>query len=866
MGGSDTLRGSTFQIVQALSDVVDLLARERFGAIRLEGQDDVIDYEALDLEGQRIAVWQAKTRQDSDSWGAAELASVLLAWDEVDGAAEVDFTFVTDGRLGPSGQELDALIRAFQRDDDAEALSRGASKLGRSGVTLPSLEVARRVRILPRMGTAEDVLARLEMQILRLLERSRIATTDDAADAANRLFRRFFLVGGQVDLARRVVSRNEIVAALGINEESLRGGLPWSNATVTAYRAAIARTAVNHSRVLPPYVVEIASEPAVLRMMTMTAADHGNEREPIDALLGEPLVALTGASGAGKTISLANLANRAAMRGVVPVQLSAAGHVPGSLPRRIRNAIENALDRQLSPGAVEAVMALPELLLLVDGISEVPEETQAALRADLGTLNAQRPLRVIATGRDLPIVIAVLQVIGRPTAYRLSLLNSSSRRDLASRLPDVRPGVVEAIEQQLGDAVDNPMLFLMALAVSGDCVPSSRAAVHEEFLRGLVARSGVAHPELTMSAFGVAWARLIGMNRRTTDHYGWLVALNQAITRLSNGPVWRGAELSGTELLAKGQALGLVSRIDPDGGLAPLHDSFADFLAGRAMSRGDAEFPPHLSSMYDEAVLFAVDISGLSDWLALRIASENPLLACKVSHHLKGRGQAAELSQVGQLLIALVGDSDLPMLGESRGLRLHYHPDFLGIVFAGEGHETIDEEAFDALLDEHPAIMVPPGTTSLQLAVRLWATAMSRAQRPAIRLYQELPSQDAEAAAAQVAEYAKNVDSEIMRLVAATIPASLRGLVMSAVGPRGLVAVVADPTPTGIMENREMPMRYRRDRHYQVTPTGQFEHAHHSLSGITTVEHFMRRHPAQQGANEISEVLKVLSEYTWPER
>jgi hypothetical protein len=865
VGGTDTLRGSAFQIVQALSDVVALLTNKRFAAIRIEGQDDAVDYEALDADDRRIAVWQAKTRQDSDSWGAAELAAILLEWDRVDEASITEFTFVTDGRLGPSGQGLNALIKAFQENADSKALLGGASTIGRHGVTLPSPAVVRRVRILCQLGNSDDVLARLEMQILRLIERSRVVTSEDAADAANRLFRIFFLVGGRPELARRVVTRAEIVDILGISEASLLGGLAWSAETATAYRIAIAQRRTDQTEVLMPCVQGVAAEPSVLRLASAATVKPTNEQASIDTVLTEPVVGITGFSGTGKTVSLTLLTCLAAENDYIPIYISAAGHAPGSLPNRIRGAIESVLSRRLSPGAVERVLALPELLLLIDGISEVPEAAQNALRSDLEKLNAQRPLRVIAAGRDLPVLRSVLQVLGEPVAYRLTPLTNATRRELAGRLQDKRTDIVETLERKLGDAVDNPLLFLMALGLSDDCVPSSRAAVYEQFLCGLTTRSGVAYPELTLSAFGVAWARLIELNRRTTDHYDWMTALSQASLRLGEGPIWRGERPSGKDLLARGEALGLVSRTSPDGGLAPLHDSFADFLAGRSMARGYTPFPTRLSTEFDEAILFAIEIAGLEDGLALRLASENPLLACRVSR-MRNSGSTAEIGQLICLLNALVGDSNLPVFRKFRGLRLHHNPSFTGVVLVEDGNETIDSAGFDCLVDNHPAIMVPPETTSLQLALRLWATAMSKARRPEARVFQELPPFDQAAAAIQVEEYARSVDSEISRLVNSTIPASIRERVELELGPRGIVAVVGEPEPAGLLRNLETPMKYQRGHRYQVITSSQGNNVDDGLAGSTSVENFMRRHPTHFAADEIGEALNALSDYSWPER
>lgn len=68
---------------------------------------------------------------------------------------------------------------------------------------------------------------------------------------------------------------------------------------------------------------------------------------------------------------------------LLPVELQAAGHVPGALSRRIRHAIEARLGKALTAGAVQYVLADPGLLLLIDGASEADADARAALSADL---------------------------------------------------------------------------------------------------------------------------------------------------------------------------------------------------------------------------------------------------------------------------------------------------------------------------------------------------------------------------------------------------------------------------------------------------------------------------------------------------
>lgn len=521
MGGVDTLRGCAFQIVQTVSDIVELLPDPRIASVRVESpDDDVVDYETLDADGRRLACWQAKTRQDADSWGAVELAAVLVKWAQAADAKRVDFTFVTDGRLGTTGQKLDDLIAAVRENPDPQLLT-AAMTMGHGSkpVALPSVAVLQRVRIRPGVGSSEHTLAVLERNIQRLLERSRLATTTDAENAANRLFRLLFVRGGEFDVGRRTFSRAELLAVVGLDESDLSGGVAWSDALAAQLRYAVAAAGQRPPHFLPLEVVAVSTQPAVLRLLGPGDFGGDGDQRTLSDVLDDPVVVLVGATGQGKTTSLNQLAVHAANEGMIPIRFAASGHVAGALERRIRNIAEDALAQQLSPGAFACLLAAPGLLLLIDGISEIDDEARDALRADLQHLAVQRPLRIVATARDLPKAVSVADAVAPPRAYQLTPLDRAMRREIVGRLPGLQSGVVDDIEARLGDAVDNPMLFMMALSVSGDGVPESRAAVYEQFLHGLVARSGRADADDVLTVLGTAWAAMIGRDQRAADRY-----------------------------------------------------------------------------------------------------------------------------------------------------------------------------------------------------------------------------------------------------------------------------------------------------------------------------------------------------------
>jgi len=858
-GGADVIRGVAFQLAQALSDVVDLVVDGDGEAVVIEGAVDVVDYEVLDRAGRRIAVRQAKTRREPGTWGAGELGRILCALGEVDDSAGAEFAFVTDAQLNDSGRHLDELINAMRADPDEDVLRRTAATLGRSGIELPTLDVVRRVRILTRMGTTESILGQAAMRILTLLQRARLATLDDAENAVNALFRRLFVVGGNVDLQRRTISRAEVLAALGLSEASLLGGAPWSQETVAAYRAAVQEDSRRPAGFVPLDVVPVASAPRVLRFLEGPVRD-GRGEQCLDVVLEEETAALVGATGQGKTWALKYLAGVAAQRGLVPVVFQTAGHVVGALPRRVRHAVEARLGGPLTAGAVQYALADPGLLLLIDGVSEVDAGTRAALSADLQQLRAQRPVQLVATGRDLPLTIAGADLPDSSAAFQICGLDQASRSLLATAHGGHDQAVM-IIEQRLGDAADNPLLFLMALSLIDDGVPDSRAEVYRQFLTGLAARARVSDDDVALAALGVAWAELIGRGLRAADHYTWRSALGAVLDQLAVLPAWRGHAATAEGTLELAQRMGVLTRLDPDSGLAPLHDSFADFLAARTIARGETGLPARLNTDYDETVLFTVEMAGVDDTLADRLANENPMLACRVARLRQARGQA-DAERVGMLLQVLAAGQALPLLAEP-GIQLFHHERFTGAVLAGDHHGTAGQAQFDMLIRDHPAVMVPADTGSLQLAVQLWAAAVTRACRPGARVFQPAPPANPDMATVLLPAYLREVEQEMRRLAGSFLPDAVRDSVLAAAGPPGVVAYVGDPVP-GRLGGLEIPVRYRRSSEYLVTRAGREppearELAQDTLAGM------MRLHPAEQAAKEIGRALSVLAHNAWPQ-
>jgi hypothetical protein len=864
VAGADTIRGIGFQQACALDDAIDLVVNPVAARLRVEGVEDVVDYETFAADGQRLRVRQAKTRQAPRTWSAKEIAAILDLWAKLGDAEKAEFAFVTDGQLGRSGVALARIIEAAKTDTSQANLQAMADRIAGSSISLPPSSLLRRVELLTGFGTLSSVLEGLELRVLRLLERGRVVTTEDARVVVDRLFRMLFVIGGERQPQQREVTRQQVLDLLELTDEEVTAGGAWDARTRDSYRTRLLAESLRPGTVVLD-VLGVHAGPRVLRLLDGPIEAEPATPQPPEALLAARQVALVGPTGTGKTTTLGMLRRLAAERGDLPVLLRADGHLPGTLGRRIHEAVARVLDRRLTTGGAQRLLADQDLLLLVDGVSEVDQNAIDAMRHDLRALAGQRPPRVVVTGRDLAAARGVLPDSATTAGFSLLGLSRADRRQIA----DARTGrdsarEVAQIEKTLGDAADNPLLFGMAVSVAeqGGSI-QSRPQVYQQFLAGLAARAQLVETDSRFAALGVAWSNLLAKSRRAADGYEWRQQLADALGHLDNGGAFAGHGLTAGQVLDDAQAMGLLTRPDLDAGLIPLHDSFADYLAGAAVAQSWVDLPRPLVPAQDEQVLFAVQMRGLTDALADRLAVEHPLLACRVAALPRIESRPADPDRVSGLLGKLTAGANLVLLADHAGISVLDDATVLGAVLADESRR-VELAEFNRLAATNPSWLLPAGTGSLAVAVNLWASAVRAGLRPQRRLFPILVPTNPDAVVAALIEH-ETTCAELLRTTAEQILSS------PAVGPRvldaleqGLVAVVGDPQP-GPLGRPEIPVTYRRgggeiivvrEGDPRVDPT--------QLSTYGSADSLLRQQPSRETANRVLGALVALTAKTWP--
>jgi hypothetical protein len=865
VAGVDTIRGIGFQQACALGDAVDMMTNPAAAVLRVEGTNDIVDYETLAADGRRLRVRQAKTRQAPQTWSAGNIAEILDAWVQVSDADDAEFAFVTDGQLGKTGVALEKIIEAARAGADQAELDAMADAIARTSIRLPPSSLLRRVDLLTRAGTVESILDRLELQVFHLMERGRVPTTDDASAAVDRLFRRLFEVGGKPLPEAREVTRQQILDVLGLTEEEVTAGGAWDTRARDTYQTQVLRESVRPDTVVLD-VLAVRGGPRVLQLLDGPIIPEASGARPPEALLDTPQVVLVGPTGTGKTTALATVRRLAAARGDVPVVLRADGHLPGALSRRVHEAVAAVLGHRLTVGGVRRMLTDEGLLLLVDGVSEVDAATREALGQDLRALAAQRPLRIVVTGRDLATARSVLPHDTSPSAFSLVGLSRADRRQIAeARMGSDAQRQVAQIEETLGDAVDNPMLFGMAVSVGEHGGPiESRPQVYREFLVGLAARAQLVETDTCFAALGMAWSDLLATSRRAADGYEWRRLLAGTLGRLDGVGDFAGHMVTANEVLKDAQAIGLLTRPDLDAGLVPLHDSFADYLAGAAVARGWASVPGPLLPAQDEQVLFVVQIAGLDDALADRLVVENPFLACRVAALAGVERESAIPERVGALLGKLTADAGLVPLAGRSGVRLLHATDVLGAVLVDGPPGLVDLLEFRQFAATNPSWLLPASSGSLAVAINMWASAVRATLVPRRRLFPSRVPEDPDAVVAALVEYEATCAELLCTTVDRVLPSPCTGgRVLDALGT-GLVAVVGDPHPDP-SGRPEVPVAYRRGGgEIVVVREGDPRIDASQLDTSGVADGLLRRSPSTEISERVLDTLKALTAGAWP--
>jgi hypothetical protein len=895
MAGTDTIQGIAWQQAATLLRCIDVVKDPQLGALRVEGVDDVIDFETLGADGRLIAARQAKTRVEPYTWGREELLKVIRRWLDLPAGNDASFEFLTDGSLGPSGVKVRNALQATTSGDFTaiEAL------LGQSLSPSDRARLAR-TTVTSRAPSVAALFNQAEYHLAALLPAQPTAqqALEVAGDRINALYRTLFERGGDPQPDVRLLTREQLATILGVDLTGI-GDDRWDAQLRDAYLAAVT-SPTHRDPVVDVTLVPTDLRPPVLRPLgDPSFRAKGDERLELSAqpyrgkhdrpaqaspdemvLLSEnplplstlleigPAALLAAPTGAGKSTALMLLRAHAASLGSVVVIVPAEDYTPGRLAIAAAGAVGRLLERPLGTSVGYQVLADPTVTVAIDGVSEMPIDYVDALVGDLRLLRANGAAcaRICVVGRDAGALRSVMPGT-EPAAYTLAAFDSSARDELtrsvfAEKRPDLHGqavlGIRLRIERALGAGASNPLLYTMGLNLAlQNREPTSRADLYRQCIEGMAARSRTRNVEEITPVLGMAFTQLLNEGRRYTDRYTWRVLLAEAVSIIERRV---GVALDPTSVYEGATRAGLVVPAGATGLLAASHDSLADYLAGFAHGRGLAELPTALAAADAERVVFAADVGGVSDELAIRVIRDLPLLAVRVAEHDHAGFNADAPHRIADLLETVAGPltPDPPTVQLWRDTAAG-QPRVLACMGGDVSSYWVTEPArFSQLLTQHGVTAVAGGP--LAAAVRLWETRLTGSLRWPPAVLTPHPRSQKQARAAVIA-HATDAAQVLEKLISTILSPRVGQIVRNELGPVGLHGYIGSFTTEGA--HRYYPLSYRRDHNITVVLADD-SRAAVDATGQTTVEALLDVPPAADAARQLREAIKRLVGRDWP--
>lgn len=854
VAGTDTVRGIAYQQAQAVLEALTLLDGSSAVAMRVEGVHDVVDVEVLDHLQQVLAAKQFKIRAEEYTWGQAELVSVLLRWAALPAADSATFEFVTDGRLGPTGQHVSDALAACATGD-----ARGlAALLGQSS----SSQICRclsggAIRIDP-VGVGA-LLLRAERQVMAMLPGPR--TPDDAKEAAehavDRLFRLLMERAGHPDPKHRVIDRREVAEVLGVGADQA-ADQRWPGTLRERYLTMAG--ALDLNTVTTPLLEQHDDNTRSVRLVDASGA----QLPSVLVILDLAPALIFGRTGEGKSTACRVLVRDAALDSRVVLLAHAESYLPRRLAALAADALSEIIDAPMPVSTGAQVLADSDVTLVIDGVSEVAPALRQALAEDLQSqVSSGRGARIILVGRDIAALRAVFPTSRTPTAITVAALDSRSREDLTHRLlvggpapenaeqyPHSLRTLIAQAERALGDAAGNPLIFAMAVGLLAEGVPfTNRAAMYSAFVERLASRTGAEGIAEATRVLRVAYARLLDEERRYADPYEWRSLLATAAELMA--PPGDAARAD-----AAARRSGITTSVGYAQTVVPMHDSFADYLAGAAHAARLVAFPASLKSADEQRVAISAELNGVDAAMAAQVVRDLPFLAVSLRERDQRSPDDSWPAEVSDLLGRL-----LPAT-EPHGVTCWRAGNRTVAFRTGDESSWVDEEIGRGLLHSVPSIAAQGGP--LDLTVALWQQYLLSTLTPAHVLPPPRPRSIEEACAALRA-HADAVVVELERLIG-IVPASALSAVVARIGPLGMTARVSSSEDG--RGRYEWSMVYRHTDGVDIAaadPADPDYQGSRSMGwGSSSVDFTLSSSPAEEAAKRLMKSINGLVGSHWP--
>ena len=713
MAGTDTFRGVSFQSAYSVLLALEVLegAAE---VLQVEGNIDVVDASLENPSGESVLSVQAKTKAQPYQWTPKELTDPIVAWLGSTPSDGEQFEFVTDGTLGP--EVVDDLEPSLRRAADNALTEADRIYLTGKGID-PDDPAAARIRISSRLSSGRDLLEKITIRVMELRQRVGPLSVEEARDVVNALFTELVLSAGEAEVERRRISRAKIGELVGVELDLIDDAESWSKDLEEGYRKLLLEEDPDPGWWTLLDITEL-DRTAALAYVTAPASGGISQSMPATKLIdlgGSAL--LQGPAGAGKSTTLSMLSASALEKGQVPIPLRLSTYTPGALRGRLHRAIEATLGRTLARGTVDVLLSRKSTIVLVDGAGElVPEQREAAI-ADLQALRDEHAdgARFFVAGRSrMPFTALSLG------EYTLQGLDHERRLKIAGGLLDDGEAHTAAIERDLGEVAENPLLFTMAVALRGRGVEAvTRTELLAAFVSGLENRpEGTSLSPAARAALEAACFDLRLEARYSAEEWSWLEKFAAKRESLIEKGVLGEEAPAADALLEELLKMGLLRPLGDPSELGLLHDLFCDWFASEALRKNSAELTAPLPESLEEAVVFLAE-AGELDPGELRIVAESPIAAMRAARvHREADADPGRAQELWELMSSNFGDS---VRGPLAGLDLRSSQEGRLVQLVDPGNEPSAE---DPLRGVHLSASYLDRVSPIGMAAALWSGAM----------------------------------------------------------------------------------------------------------------------------------------------
>lgn len=777
MAGTDTARGMGYQHAQSVMTALDVVGDPDLGSLMVEGTEDVMDIAVFNHAGQVEWAKQVKTKDHAYTWSQSELLDVLRKWAALDAAATARFEFVTDGRLGRTGEDVRAALVAAADGD-----------LGPVATLLDLPETDALCRVMARCVIRQDevgvglVLAAAEREVRTLQAVGPGDAAEMSGHAVDRLFTEISVRAGSSNPDDRVLTEAEILGLVG-GTAAVEPADRWDHLLRAEYLAAITRLPTEP--VVEP-TLETPNEPGTLSFGFGLPVTH--------LLNSLKYVTLTGQTGTGKSTTTRVLRREGATTGDVVIITHAEAYVSGRLDSLIAGALSAVVGRDLPSLTGAQALNDDTVTIVVDGVSEVPPSVREALAAQLRPRSsAATGAGIILAGRDAlrcrsvfatTVTTANLQV--RP--FDDNQCQTVAAQALAGSTLDPKLAVRKA-EHALGDMVSNPMLLTMALQLLADGTDfKDRAGLYVGVINQMANRSSTPDISVVTAVLGMTYAGLLDEDRRYATTFEWNRRIHDACETLTR----IGVETHRDTVLAAADATGLVTKLGDSDVRIPVHDSFADYLAGVAHGERLAALPDLLTASDEQRILFSGEHSGATAQTAAAVARDLPFIAVAYARTDNRSNGPDAPQEVAALLHTLA-----PATATTVGVRMWNHNGRIVASIAGDRTTAwVDEPEGKALLASAPTSIVEQPNGPLATAVRLWSLYVTGKLRDTTPREPRQPIADEHTATTAVEVRTNEIATSIETILTAAFSPQAAASLQERIGPLGLRALIyADPHP-----------------------------------------------------------------------